>query len=62
MRDFFAIIRILANEFKQCIDEGYDTENAKELALDQLTEEEIEEYDTDIAPILKAWEESLQAV
>ena len=30
--------------------------------MGQLTEEEIEEYGTDIAPILSAWKETLQAV
>lgn len=62
MRDIFSVIRVLANEFKQCIDEGYDIENAEELALDQLTEKEIEEYGTDIAPILSAWKTTFQAV
>lgn len=62
MRDIFSVIRVLANEFKQCIDEGYDIENAEELALDQLTEKEVEEYDTDIAPILNAWKTTCQAV
>lgn len=62
MRSIISVISILAREFKQCINEGYDIENAEELALDQLTEEEIEEHGTDIAPILKAWKTTLQAV
>lgn len=62
MRSIISVISILASEFNQCINEGYDIENAEELAMDQLTEEEIEEYGTDIAPILSAWKETLQAV
>ena len=62
MRSIFSVISILAKDFKQCIREGYDIENAEELAMDQLTEEEIEEYSTEITQILSAWKTKLQAV
>ena len=55
MRSIFSVISILTKEYKQCINEGYDIENAEELAMDQLTEEEIEEYGKEITKILSTW-------
>lgn len=62
MRSIYTVISLLAKEFKQCINEGYDIENAEELAIDQLTEEEIEKYGADITQVLNAWKATLQAV
>ena len=62
MRSIFSVISILEKEFKQCIEEGYDIENAEELAMDQLTEKEIEKYGTEITQVLSAWKAILQTV
>ena len=62
MRDIYSAITLHNKAFLRRLPEGLVIENAEELAMGQLTEEEIEEYGTDIAPILSAWKETLQAV
>lgn len=62
MRSIFSVISILAKEFKECINEGYDMKNAEELVMDQLTEEEIETYGSDIVQVLSEWKATLQNI